>query len=124
MDEGEAVRARWYVDEELLAVLAEASGGRLRFEQDAERLTHQRPGGGVAPVFVAASDIRSLMAVLVLVADEPLPEGGTLAHGVRLLLDVLDRHPVSTLLGWRHLRAAALTPDVGPTGDDWWTSTA
>ena len=117
------MRARWYVDEQLVAVLAETSGGRLRFDPDAERLTHHRPGGGVAPVFVAASEIRALMAALVLVADEPLPADGTLAHGARLLADVLDRHPVSTLLGWHHLRAAALAPEVGPTGDDWWTST-
>lgn len=106
------------LDELLIDTLARASGGRLTFDPASERLIHRRATGCETPVYATPADIRRLMALLVLLDEEPLAAGEALERGVVLLLAHLDQHPLRALMGWQHLHAAATDPTIRGTADE------
>lgn len=106
------------LDDVLIDTLARVSRGRLVFDPAAGQLAHRRATGSEIRVGTTAVEIRHLMALLVLLDEDPPAADEALDRGVDLLTAHLDQHPIRALLGWQHLRAAATDPDIRGTADE------
>lgn len=111
------------MDDVLIDTITLSGSGRLTFDHAEGCLVHTRTTGTRTPIVATAAQVRALMTILVLQADEPPADRSTLSYGVELLLGLLDRHPVRAVLGWEHLRDAATDPHLTSAGDALWGST-